>query len=85
MELKVKPATDESGQIIEANYIISEIIDGFDALDNPIKMLGESGQYTRQSIIDNILTRTNQIEAIEKEIEKWQIYLDEVENFLLTD
>ncbi len=85
MELKITPAIDENRLVIPDNFQITEIIDGLDALDNPIKVKGESGQHTRQSIIDNILTRTNQIEAIEIEIENWQTYLDAVENFILTD
>lgn len=82
MELKVKPATDESGQIIEANYIISEIIDGFDALDNPIKMVGESGQHTVESIEKNIADIDSQIEALGLTKAQWQDKLAAIYLFL---
>jgi hypothetical protein len=81
MELKVTTALDESGAVIPDNFQITEILDGLDALENPIKIKGESGQHTRQSIINNILTRNQQIEYIEMEIEKWQTYLEEIEKF----
>jgi hypothetical protein len=76
MELKV---TIGEGQ---DTFIITEIIDGLDALDNPIKVKGESGQHTIvsiQGVIDGI---DAQIEAAEQSKIKLVEYLSAINNFL---
>ena len=76
MELLIK-----NGECPE-NYIITEVIDGEDILGNVIKIAGESGQHTIESITNNIVNCEAQILQIEVNKAKWNEYLLKINEFI---
>ena len=75
MELLIK-----QGEAPET-FIITEVIDSQDVLGNLIKVAGEIGQHTEESVIDNILSIQSQITEMQKTIEKWNEYLLKIQSF----
>jgi len=76
MELLIK-----NGEVPK-NYIITEVIDGEDILGNVIKIAGESGQHTIESITNNIVNCEAQILEFEVKKAKWNEYLLKINEFI---
>ena len=76
MELLIK-----NGECPE-NYIITEVIDGEDILGNVIKIAGEAGQHTIESITNNIVNCEAQILEFEVKKAKWNEYLLKINEFI---
>jgi hypothetical protein len=75
MELLIR-----QGEVPET-FIITEVINSHDVLGNPVKVAGDTGQHTEESIINNILSIQSQITEMQKTIEKWNEYLLKIQSF----
>jgi hypothetical protein len=62
-------------------FIITEVLDSWDVLGNAIKVAGEVGQHTEESVLNNILSIQSQIAEMQKSIEKWEALLLKIQTF----
>jgi len=82
MNLRIKAAKDEAGEVIPENFVIEELAAGTDADGNPITVVAKSGQHTIESVLGNIYGIQKQIDGLFEEQEKWEKYKELIECFL---